>query len=55
MTDEPALLTISDNGTVRVAFDEPQWAPAPGQSAVFYQGDTILGGGPIIPLSADSC
>ncbi|MFN3396804.1 MAG: aminomethyltransferase beta-barrel domain-containing protein, partial [Thermodesulfovibrionales bacterium] len=24
---------------------EPQWAPAPGQSAVFYDKDTVIGGG----------
>jgi len=30
---------------VRVEFDSPQWAPAPGQSAVFYDGDVVLGGG----------
>ncbi len=28
-----------------VVFDEPQWAPAPGQSAVLYDGDVVLGGG----------
>jgi len=30
---------------VRVVFDEPQWAPAPGQSAVFYDNDIVIGGG----------
>jgi tRNA-specific 2-thiouridylase len=50
MTDEPASIKILDDGTVSVAYDEPQWAPAPGQSAVFYQGDTVLGGGPIVPF-----
>jgi tRNA-specific 2-thiouridylase len=33
--------------SVRVVFDEPQWAPAPGQSAVFYDGDIVIGGGVI--------
>jgi tRNA-specific 2-thiouridylase len=33
--------------SVRVVFDEPQWAPAPGQSAVFYHGDIVVGGGEI--------
>lgn len=28
-----------------VWFSEPQPAPAPGQSAVFYEGETVLGGG----------
>ena len=34
--------------TVRVRFAEPQRAVAPGQSAVFYEGDRVLGGGTII-------
>jgi len=29
----------------RVTFDEPQRAVAPGQAAVFYDGDLVLGGG----------
>jgi tRNA-specific 2-thiouridylase len=38
--DKPASSEI-----VRVVFDETQWAPAPGQSAVFYAGDIVTGGG----------
>lgn len=45
MKDEPATVTLIEGGTVRVSFDEPQWAPAPGQSAVFYDKDTVIGGG----------
>jgi tRNA-specific 2-thiouridylase len=30
---------------VRVEFDQPERAPAPGQAAVFYDGETVLGGG----------
>ncbi len=33
------------NDTARVRFDEPIRAIAPGQAAVFYRGDRVLGGG----------
>jgi len=45
MKDEPATITAVDGDLAEVEYDEPQWAPAPGQSAVFYDGDTVLGGG----------
>ena len=46
---EPATISLSPGQkTVRVIFDEPQWAPAPGQSAVFYDEDIVIGGGVII-------
>lgn len=31
----------------RVSTEEPIWAPAPGQAAVFYAGDEVIGGGRI--------
>jgi tRNA-uridine 2-sulfurtransferase len=33
---------------VRLTFDEPQRAVTPGQSAVFYDGDEVAGGGWIV-------
>jgi len=42
-----ALVEPAGNGRVRVTFDEPQWAPTPGQAVVFWQGDTTLGGATI--------
>jgi len=40
-----ATVEPAGDGRVRVAFDEPQAAPTPGQAAVFYDGDRVLGGG----------
>ena len=36
------------NGNVRLVFDEPQQAVTPGQAAVLYEGDIVLGGGVIV-------
>jgi tRNA-specific 2-thiouridylase len=40
--DEPAR-----GGTWLVELESPAWAPAPGQAAVFYEGDEVVGGGRI--------
>jgi tRNA-specific 2-thiouridylase len=44
---EPAAATISplEGGRVSIRFDEPQRAVTPGQSAVFFDGDIVVGGG----------
>jgi tRNA-specific 2-thiouridylase len=44
---QPAAAVIESAGPdkVRVAFDEPQRALTPGQAAVFYDGDVVIGGG----------
>jgi tRNA-uridine 2-sulfurtransferase len=44
---QPAPATIESSGSdqVLVTFDDPQRAITPGQAAVFYDGDTVVGGG----------
>lgn len=43
-----ALVEKLSDETVRVTFDEPQRGITKGQAVVFYDGDTVLGGGKIL-------
>ncbi len=42
---EPAAGETEKDGAYRILFREPQRAIAPGQSAVVYRNDTVIGGG----------
>lgn len=48
-----AVIAPAQDHCVTVTFDEPQKAVTPGQSAVYYQGNMVLGGG-IIEAGAAS-
>jgi tRNA-uridine 2-sulfurtransferase len=44
---QPVMATIIPlaDARVKVVFDEPQFSITPGQAAVWYRGDLLLGGG----------
>src|SRR6266478_3918 len=44
----PAMLESSGDDELLVTFDEPQRAITPGQAAVFYDGEMVVGGGWIV-------
>ncbi len=44
-SEQPATLTVLGGGEARLLFDEPVRAATPGQSAVLYDDDIVLGGG----------
>ena len=47
-TGEQAAEIIPQGDKMKIIFDEPQRSVTPGQSAVIYDGDTVIGGGRII-------
>jgi len=49
-----AEVTLLDEDRVYVKFTEPQMAIAPGQAVVFYDGDTVIGGGTIELVKEES-
>ena len=45
--DVNVKIRFIDNDTLEVIYDEKSKAVTPGQAAVFYDGDVVLGGGTI--------
>lgn len=45
---QPATVEQVGEDEIRILFDEPQRAATGGQAAVFYDGDTVVGGGTIV-------
>lgn len=43
--EAPARIIPLDDGQVRIIFEQPQTGVTPGQAAVIYQDDRVLGGG----------
>ena len=46
--EQPVTVVPTGGQSVHLLFDEPQRAVTPGQAAVLYDGDVVLGGGTII-------
>ena len=44
-TAAPAVVEVLEDDTLRIRFKDPQKAITPGQAAVIYEGDKVLGGG----------
>lgn len=52
--EQPARIFPEAGGRVRIVFDRPQRAVTPGQAAVFYDGDTVVGGGTIAEVPRET-
>ena len=46
-TEQPSTVYPDESGKIRLRFDKPQRAITAGQAVVFYDGDTVVGGGMI--------
>ena len=51
--EQAAEIFPESGGRVRVVFDRPQRAVTPGQAAVFYSGDAVVGGGTIVEAGTE--
>lgn len=47
--EQPATVEQIGEDLIKITFDEPQRAVTPGQAAVLYDDDMVLGGGTILP------
>lgn len=45
--DRPGTVRLTASDTAHVRFERPVWGVAPGQLAVFYEGERVIGGGTI--------
>jgi tRNA-specific 2-thiouridylase len=48
--EQPATVEMTGPDKIRLTFDEPQRAVAPGQAVVLYEEDSVLGGGTIVSM-----
>ncbi len=44
-SEQPATISLQKDGRATIRFDQPQRGVTPGQAAVIYQNDEVLGGG----------
>lgn len=53
--DVPCIMDWTHEAPIRIRFDQPVFAPTPGQYCVLYDGEVCLGGGTIAEVAAHPC